>query len=104
MWCGEDNYNYMSHICAEGFLDSNFNEAVIDKILNFHEIAPNFTHSQKSFLVEYNWNFLDQLLLPYKIYGRDMLGIYFFIFASCELLIQCFVLFCFVFHQSNIIH
>ena len=30
--------------------------------------------------------FLDQLLLPYKFYGRDMWEILFFIFASCELL------------------
>ena len=29
---------------------------------------------------------LVQLLLPYKFHGSDMLGIYFFIFASCELL------------------
>ena len=29
-------------------------------------------------------NFLDQLLYPYKFYGRDMSGILFFIFASCE--------------------
>ena len=37
-----------------------------------------------------NWNFSDQLLLPYKFYGRDMSGIYFFIFASCEpLKAQC---------------
>ena len=27
---------------------------------------------------------LDQLLHPYKFYGRDMSGILFFIFASCE--------------------
>ena len=48
MWCGADNYNYMCHIhvCAKGFLDSNFNEAVIDKISIFHKIAPNFTYSQ----------------------------------------------------------
>ena len=32
---------------CEWILDSNFNEAVIDKISNFHEIAPNFTNSQK---------------------------------------------------------
>ena len=31
-------------ICAKGFLDLNFNEAAIDKISNFHEIAPNFTY------------------------------------------------------------
>ena len=29
-------------------LDSNFNWAAIDKMSIFHEIAPNFTYSQKS--------------------------------------------------------
>ena len=33
-------------------------------------------------------NFLHQLLHPYKFYGRDMSGILFFIFASCEWLIS----------------
>ena len=33
---------------------------------------------------KYIWNFLDQLFLPYKFHGRDMSGITFFIFASCE--------------------
>ena len=46
MWCAADNYKYMCHICAKGFLDSNLNQAVIDKISNFQEIAPNFTYSQ----------------------------------------------------------
>ena len=41
-------------MCATGVLDSNFNEAVIDKISNFHEIAPNFTYSQKSQFLKYN--------------------------------------------------
>ena len=27
---------------------------------------------------------MDQLLLPFKFHGMDMLGIYFYIFASCE--------------------
>ena len=48
MWCTVGIYNYMCHKCAKGFLDSNFNQAVIDKISSFHEIAPNFTFSQKS--------------------------------------------------------
>ena len=48
MRCVADNHNYMRHIWAKGFLDSNVDEAVIDKISNYHEIAPNFTHSQKS--------------------------------------------------------
>ena len=48
MLCAADNYNDMFHICAKGFLDSNFNQAVIDKISNFHEIDPNFTYLLKS--------------------------------------------------------
>ena len=36
----------------------------------------------KSF--KYDWNFLDKLLLPYKCYGRNMRGIFLFIFASRE--------------------
>ena len=36
------NHNCICHICAKEFLDSNFNEVVIDKISNFHEILPNF--------------------------------------------------------------
>ena len=35
-------------------------------------------------------NFLDQLIHPYKFNGRDMSGILFFIFASCEPLSQQF--------------
>ena len=45
MWCAADNHNHICHMCAKGFLDLNFNQAVIDKISNFHEIAPNFTYS-----------------------------------------------------------
>ena len=45
-------------------------------------------HINKIVIFKYNWNFLDQLLLPYKSYDRGMLGIYFFIFASCEPLIS----------------
>ena len=41
-----DNYNYMCHICAKGFLNSNFNQAFIDKISNFHKIALYSTFSQ----------------------------------------------------------
>ena len=49
-----------------------------------YKIAPNFTYSHKSWFFKYNWNFLDQLLLPYKFYGIGMWGVLFFIFASCE--------------------
>ena len=45
MWCAVVNHNYMGHICAKGFLDLNFNQAVIDKISIFYEIATDFTYS-----------------------------------------------------------
>ena len=64
MWCVADTHNNMCHIYVKGFLDSNFFN-FIDKILNFHKIAPNFTYSQKLYFIKYNWNFLDQLLLLY---------------------------------------
>ena len=43
----------------------------------------------KIVILKYICNFLDQLLHPYKFYGRDMPGILFFIFASCEPLNRC---------------
>ena len=49
MCCAAINHNYMCHTCAKEFLDSNL--AVIDKISNFHKIAPNSTYSQKSFFL-----------------------------------------------------
>ena len=48
MYCASDNHNYMCHTCAKEFLNSSFNSAVIDKISNFQDIAPNFTFSQIS--------------------------------------------------------
>ena len=74
----------MCHTCAKEFLNSNLNLAVIDKISNFQDIDPNFTFSQKLIIFQVDCNSLDQLLHPYKFYGRDMSGILFFIFASCE--------------------
>ena len=35
-----DNYNDMCHTCAKRFLESNFNQAVINLISNFHKILP----------------------------------------------------------------
>ena len=48
MCSGADNHNYMCHTCAKEYLDSNFNQAVIDKISIFLEIDPNSTYSHKS--------------------------------------------------------
>ena len=38
----------MRYIFVKGFLDLNFNLAIIDRISIFHEIAPNFAYSQNS--------------------------------------------------------
>ena len=55
MWCAPNNYK---DILCKRFLDTNFNEAVINKISNFHQIAPNLTYSQKNrFLFTYNKEF-----------------------------------------------
>ena len=84
MCCALDNHNYMCHTCAKEFFNSSFNKAVIDEISNF-TILPQISHFHKNhnFSSVFS-NFLDQLLHPYKFYGRDMSGILFFIFASCE--------------------
>ena len=47
MLCAVGNCN-ISHKCTKGYLYSNFNDAVIDIVSNFQEIAPNFTYLQKS--------------------------------------------------------
>ena len=86
IWCSSHNNNYMCHTCAKEVLNSSFNLAVIDKISNFHDIAPNFTFLQISWFLKYICNFLDQLLCPIYFYDSDTSGILFFIFASCELL------------------
>ena len=52
MWRAADIHNNICHICAKEFLDSNFNQASIDKISHFPEIAPNFTYSQKSYFLK----------------------------------------------------
>ena len=48
-------------------------------------ILPQISHFHKFLnFFKYICNFLDQLLHHYKFYVRDMSGILFFIFASCE--------------------
>ena len=45
MWCLADNHNYMCHVCAEGFLDSNYNQAT--KYQFFTKLPQIFTYSKK---------------------------------------------------------
>ena len=39
MWCATDDHSYTGHVCAKGYLDTNFNSAIIYKISSFQEIA-----------------------------------------------------------------
>ena len=47
MCCAADYPNYKCHTCAKEFLDSNFNQAVIDKILNFTKL-PQIPHIHRN--------------------------------------------------------
>ena len=56
--------------------------------IKFSQYCPKFHIFTKIIIFHIMCNFLDQLLHPYKFHGRDMSGILFFIFASCEPLTQ----------------
>ena len=64
-WCAADNDNYMCRVCAKGFLNLNFNWAVIDKNIKFSQNCPKFHILTKIIIFKYTWTFLDHLLLPY---------------------------------------
>ena len=83
MWCAVDNNNYMYHICAKGFFDSNFNQAVIDKISIFHEIAPNPTYSKNRYFKSTIGKrpTASTLLMFWQGHCNEYT---FFIFGSCE--------------------
>ena len=66
MWCTAGYHNFMSHICAKGFLDSNFDYAVFDKISLFFKRNCSKIHifTQIEFFKSLIVIFLDQLLFP----------------------------------------
>ena len=77
----------MSHMCKRIFrfelqLSSYWQN------IKFSRNCPKFHVFTKNVIFKHNCTFIDQLLHPYKFYGRDMSGILFFIFASCEQLIH----------------
>ena len=84
MCCAADNHNYMRHIMCK-------------RILRFEQIftkSPQLLHSYKKKNRHLLSIIIDQLLLPYKFYSRDMLEMHIFIFASCErlnIIHVCFV-------------
>ena len=48
MCCAADNHNDLCHICAKEFLDSNFNQAVIDQVSFFFTKLPQISHIYKN--------------------------------------------------------
>ena len=70
------------HICAKGVLDTNFNKQLLTNYQIFTKL-PQIPHiHKKRNFVSFIGTFLDQLILPYKFYGRDMQGTYFFYFCQ----------------------
>ena len=68
-------------ICVT-YVQKNFSiRALIKQLLTKYQ---NFTKLPQIPHIHINRIFLDQLLHPYKFHGRDMSGILFFNFASCE--------------------
>ena len=82
--CAEDNHSYMPHImCKRTFILELFNYCQQNN--KFSQNCPKFHIFTKIIILKVFWKYLDKLLLPCNFYGRDMLGIYVFIFPSCEL-------------------
>ena len=69
MWYTEESDIYLCHYVHKDFLDSHFNEAVIYKILSFHEIAPNL---KKNLNFKVQLEFDRPTALPYKFDGSDV--------------------------------
>ena len=84
MCCASDNHNYMCQTCAKEFLNFELQLSSYWQNIKFSQYCPKFHIFTKIVFFKYICNFLDQLLHRYKFYGRDMSGILFFIFASCE--------------------
>ena len=74
----------MSHMCKR-ILRFELRWSSYWQNINFSRNCPKF-HINRNFSSIFA-TLLDQLLHPYNFHGRDMWGILFFIFASCEPLI-----------------
>ena len=85
MCCASDNHNYMCHTCAKEFLI----RALIKQLLKKYQICPilpqiSHFHKKRFFFFKYICKLFRPTASLYKFYGRDMSGILFFSFASCE--------------------
>ena len=88
IFCAADNQQlYVSHMCKRIFTKELQLSSYWQNI-KFSRNCPKFHIFTKFVIFKYICNFLDHVLHPQKFHGRDMSGILFFIFASCEPLIK----------------
>ena len=81
--CASDNHSYnVSHMCKRIFKFELQLRSYWQNI-KFSWYCPKFPIFTNIVIFQV-YNFWDQLLHPYKFYGRDMSWILFFIFASCH--------------------
>ena len=78
IWCVLVNHNHIRHICTKGFLALKLQWSRYWQIIIFLTTLPQIPHSHK------NCNFKSIIGFFRPFYDSDMLGMYFFIFASCE--------------------
>ena len=70
MCCAADIHNlYLSHMCKIIF---RYDLIKQKKSVKFSRNCRKFHIFMKIAISKYNWNFVDQLLLHFKFYGRDM--------------------------------
>ena len=83
MWCAADNRNYMCHIMCKTIFRYELYLSNYWQNIKFSQNCAKFHMSQKIvFLFKYNWKLIDQLLLLYQFYGRDMWGMHCFHFCQ----------------------
>ena len=99
MCCASDNHNYMCHKCAKKKIKFELQLSSYWQNIKFSRFCPKFHIFTKIVIVVFLQflRLLDQLLHPYKFYGRGISGILFFIFTSCEPLTPLTVLLLLVF-------
>ena len=87
MCCASDNHNYMCHTCGKEFLNSSLQLSSYWQNIKFSQYCPKFHIFTKMAIFQVHLQLFRPTASPYKSYGRDMSGILFFIFATCEPLI-----------------
>ena len=84
IWCASDNSNYMCHICAKEIFRFELQLSSYWQNIKFSRYCPKFHIFTKIVIFKVYLQLFGPTLHPYKFYDRDVSGILFLIFASCE--------------------